>query len=79
MQINEVYESQINLRENHTMKILTSVTILFTPAMLIVGWYGMNFDNIPELDWYFGYLFVILLSLIITIITFIILKNKKFF
>lgn len=38
MQINEVYESQINLRENHTMKILTSVTILFTPAMLIVGW-----------------------------------------
>lgn len=79
MQINEVYESQINLRENHTMKILTSVTILFTPAMLIVGWYGMNFDNMPELDWYFGYLFVILLSLIITIITFIILKNKKFF
>lgn len=79
MQIGQVHESQIDQRENHIMKILTTVTILFSPATLIVGWYGMNFTKMPELQWDLGYLFVILLSISATVITFLILKIKKFF
>ena len=39
----------------------------------------MNFTKMPELQWDLGYLFVILLSISATVITFLILKIKKFF
>ena len=47
------------------MKLFTMVTIIFQPLTLIVGWYGMNFKYMPELNWKYGYLAVILLSAVI--------------
>lgn len=53
MQVREVYQSQIDLRQNKIMKILTVVTTLFLPLTLVAGWYGMNFD-MPEFSSPFG-------------------------
>lgn len=49
LQIREMYQSQVDIKQNETMKILTVVTTIFFPLSLITGWYGMNFRNMPEL------------------------------
>lgn len=76
-QIREAYQAQIDIRQNIIMKILTIVTTVFMPLTLITGWYGMNFD-MPEIKWKYGYLFVILVSLVIVVLSIIICKKKKF-
>jgi magnesium transporter len=43
---------------NNTMKVLTVITAIFVPLTFIVGIYGMNFDNMPELHWRYGYFYV---------------------
>ena len=43
MQVQEVYQSELGIRQNHIMKILTAVTTVCLPLNLIAGWYGMNF------------------------------------
>lgn len=77
MQVREVYQAQIDIRQNKIMKILTVVTTLFLPLTLIVGWYGMNFD-MPELSWSFGYPAVILLSILVIAFCVWLMKKKKF-
>ena len=51
---NFFYTAQ-NHRMNEVMKILTVVSAIFMPLTFIVGVYGMNFDNQPELHWKYGY------------------------
>jgi len=37
------------------MKVLTVITTIFVPLTFFVGVYGMNFSNMPELQWHYGY------------------------
>lgn len=62
--VKESYDSKMDLSMNSTMKFLTIVTTIFTPITVLTGWYGMNFENMPELSWEFGYLYIIGLSLL---------------
>ncbi len=55
----EVYLSSISNRMNEIMKILTIFTTIFIPLTFIAGVYGMNFKNMPELNWKYGYLFAL--------------------
>jgi magnesium transporter len=61
----EIYLSSVSNRLNEIMKILTMFTAFFIPLSLIAGIYGMNFNtarsplNMPELNWYLGYPFVL--------------------
>jgi magnesium transporter len=63
----EAYISTVSVRTNDVMKFLTVIATLFIPLTFITGLYGMNFDprssplNMPELDWYWGYPFALLL------------------
>ena len=77
-QIRDIYQQQLDVHQNAVMKFLTVVTTLFMPLTLIVGWYGMNFTNMPELTWHYGYGFIILLSIVITILNILYFKKKKF-
>lgn len=52
-----------NIESNHTneiMRTLTIISVFFMPLTFIVGVYGMNFRNMPELEWYYGYPAVLL-------------------
>lgn len=51
----DVYLSSVSNRLNQVMKTLTSVTIILMSVALIAGIYGMNFRNMPELEWGMGY------------------------
>lgn len=55
----DVYLSTVSNRMNSVMKTLTIFSAIFMPLTFIVGVYGMNFDNIPELHWRYGYLIVL--------------------
>lgn len=79
LQLRELYQSKQDARQNKIMGILTIVTTFFLPLTLITGWYGMNFANMPELKWRYGYLSVIIVALIIATGEIIYFKKKKFF
>jgi len=64
-QVSSEYQAQVDLGQNRIMKLLTIVTTIFMPLSLIAGWYGMNFVNMPELHWVYGYPAVIVLSALI--------------
>lgn len=77
-QVRESYEAEVDISLNQTMKIFTVVTTIFLPLTLIVGWYGMNF-TIPEYDWKYGYLFVIVLSVLFVLAGILFFRKKKWF
>ena len=77
VQLREIYESQLGIRQNHIMTILTVVTTIFMPLTLIVGWYGMNFKYMPELNKPWAYPAVIAVSVSIAVGCLIYFKKKK--
>ena len=52
-------------QKDKTMRILTLVTTIFFPLTVITGWYGMNFEHMPELGSRYGYLLVAIVCLVI--------------
>ena len=64
-------------KTNDVIKLLTIFSVFFLPLTFIVGVYGMNFENIPELKWRFGYLYSLVLMVIIAIIIYIWFRRKK--
>lgn len=78
MQVQEVYQSIIDIKQNQIMRILTVVTAIFLPLTLIVGWYGMNFVYMPELKWKLGYPFVIILCVVVVVVCMRIFKKKNY-
>jgi magnesium transporter len=67
----DVYLSSISNRMNEVMKVLTIITTIFVPPGLIAGIYGMNFRNMPELNWRYGYPFALCLMLVLALTTLI--------
>ena len=63
----------INTQQNDIFKVLTIVSVVGVPPTLIASIYGMNFHNIPEYEWKYGYqwgLGVIALSIVLPILWF---------
>lgn len=56
----------IGLQQNKVMNVLTLVTLLLTPAMVVGAIYGMNFRIMPELQWTYGYPFALGLIVVST-------------
>lgn len=79
LQMREMYQAQIDIRQNQIMQFLTVVTTVFMPLTLIAGWYGMNFMNMPELRMKLGYPIVIGISILIILIEVWYFKVKKWF
>ena len=77
LQIRDTYASRLDVKQNRIMTVLTVVTTIFMPLTLIVGWYGMNFKYMPELDSPLGYPIVIIVSLTIAVVSLIFFKIKK--
>jgi magnesium transporter len=79
----DVYLSSVSNRLNEIMKILTTFAAIFIPLTFIVGLYGMNFNtqsspfNMPELNWYYGYPFALIIMVVVGISMFIFFKKKR--
>ena len=78
-QMREACQAQLDLEQNNLMRTFTVITAVFLPLTLIVGWYGMNFINMPELTWQYGYLAVTILSVLVCAALLIFFKRKKWF
>ena len=59
--LRDFHFTQISIRQNEIMKVLTIMATIFMPLSFVAGLYGMNFDpeaspfNMPELRWLYGY------------------------
>jgi len=79
-------ESKINLifsiqghRLNEVMKTLTILSVIFIPLTFLAGIYGMNFTNIPELNFKYGYFILLGVMVLVTIVSVWYFKRKKWF
>ncbi|MGN6903795.1 CorA family divalent cation transporter, partial [Neisseria sp. P0015.S010] len=73
----DIYLSFQSNRMNQQMRVLTVITIIFMPLTVITGIYGMNFDNMPELHWHYGYFMVLGVMLCIIIGLLIFFSRRK--
>jgi magnesium transporter len=73
----DAYLSAVNNRLNETMKRLTVIGALLMPLTLVTGFYGMNFEHMPELHWRYGYLYVTVLMALISAGLLYWFKKKK--
>jgi magnesium transporter len=69
----------INIEQNNIIKVLTVVSVVGVPPTLVASWYGMNFKHIPELDWAFGYPYVIALALLSAVLPLVWFRVKGWF
>jgi magnesium transporter len=74
--IMDLYLSGISNSMNQVMKVLTIIATIFIPLTFIAGIYGMNFDNMPELHWKYGYFGVWGLMIIIFLAMILYFKKK---
>lgn len=79
LQLREMYQTRIDIRQNDVMRFLTVITTIFMPLTLIVGWYGMNFAFMPETRWKYGYPCILLISIAIIVLEIWYFKKKKWF
>lgn len=75
----ETYLSMMSNKMNEVMKVLTVIATIFIPLTFIVGIYGMNFPNMPEMEWPWAYFAVwgVMLAVVIAMIFYF--KKKDWF
>ncbi|RIN09822.1 magnesium and cobalt transport protein CorA [Staphylococcus shinii] len=78
-EIKDNYSSYNSFKMNNIMQILTLVSVIFLPLTLITGIYGMNFTNMPELKWHYGYYIVLMIMLAISLGCIYYFKKEKWF
>ena len=66
-------------KENKTMEFLTVITTIFLPLTLLTGWYGMNWKGMKELDWKWGYIAFICVSIAIVAFEIIYFFKRGYF
>ena len=76
-QVRDLYKMHLDIRQNNIMTVLTVVTAIFAPLTLLVGWYGMNFEHMPELAWPISYPAVFVVSVLIAVGLVIYFKRRK--
>lgn len=73
----EVYLSRLSLKQNDVMRVLTVFSTIFLPLTFLVGIWGMNFDNMPELRWQWGYFVALGFMAVVSIFMLVYFKRQK--
>jgi magnesium transporter len=79
---NDIRDNFISLnsyQQNKVIQILTVITSIFAPLTFIAGIYGMNFANMPELNWHYGYFLIIAVMILISTLMILWFKKKGWF
>ena len=79
---NDIRDNFISInsyQQNKVIQVLTVITSIFAPLTFIAGIYGMNFDNMPELHWHYGYPIAMVVMLLITVVMIVIFKKRGWF
>jgi magnesium transporter len=66
----------INIEQNAIIKIFSVAAVVFLPPTLVASIYGMNFTNMPELQWLFGYPWAIALMILSAVLPYLWFKRK---
>jgi magnesium transporter len=74
----DVFLTSVSNRMNEVMKMLTVIATIFIPLTFLAGVYGMNFTNMPELTWHYGYYIIWVIMIIVGISMWIWFKRKRF-
>jgi magnesium transporter len=79
MSMQDLYVSNVNLRLNEVMKVMTIVTCLLAPATVIGGIFGMNFDVIPYAHHQWGFYFAVAVMILVPLLMLYIFKKRGWF
>ena len=74
-----IYHSTLSTKLNEIMSILTIFSVIFIPLTFIVGIYGTNFENLPEVHWQHGYLFMWIIMILTALTMLWFFRRKKWF
>ncbi len=66
----------INVEQNLIIKIFSVVAVFFLPPTLVSSMYGMNFHNMPELNWTFGYPMAVAIMMLCALVPFLYFRKK---
>ncbi len=67
----------INLAQNDIIKLFSVLAVIFMPPTVIASIYGMNFKEMPELEWHFGYPLAIALMVCAAVLPYVFFRWKK--
>jgi len=73
----DIHLNKAAFEANEGIKFLTALTAITLPAVLVGGWYGMNFEHMPELKSPHGYLFACIITIISTALMAVYLRKKR--
>lgn len=75
----QLFTSELTIRTNKVVQLLTVVSTIFIPLTFLTGLYGMNFDVLPELHWRYSYavLWLVMLTLVVGLLGYF--KRKGWF
>ena len=66
----------VNIEQNQIIKLFSVVAVVLLPPTLVASIYGMNFRNMPELDWVFGYPLALLVMVLSAVLPFLYFRRK---
>lgn len=75
--LTDTYMGAMSNKMNNIMRLLTLISTIFIPLTFIVGVYGMNFDFMPELRWWWAYPAVWVVMLAISVAMIVYFRRKK--
>ncbi|MDO9529389.1 MAG: magnesium/cobalt transporter CorA [Syntrophales bacterium] len=73
----DLYLSSVSNKMNEVMKVLTIFASIFIPLTFMAGVYGMNFKFMPELEWRWGYPFLLIAMTSVAAVLLVYFKRKK--
>lgn len=77
-----ILQVYLNMSSNQTgevVKLLTMITVITTPLMMVGTWYGMNFEGMPEIKWQHGYVVATVIMILSTAATYWYFRRRKWF
>ncbi|MEM1321962.1 MAG: magnesium/cobalt transporter CorA [Bacteroidota bacterium] len=77
--LQDLYLSEISFKMNQVMQVLTIITSIFVPLSFLTGMYGMNFVNMPELRFKYGYFILLGVMLAIFVGSIVYFRRRKWF